>query len=466
MCIFMMRHFSICFMSFFFLLPAEATQVVFVNGSGDDRSRILTNGGDSSICRRGNPLPGLEKTRRVLGLPNCTEVAVPESELANEIDLLILVDDRQGIDDDLTDRIDSFDGEMLTCSTSGPRKRIYPNYVVANGEENQLRALIVGEEMIDTYFSETNSDQPWLNYIRRIIQRRQGIDASPDSGPYSPAISSNAANGIPIGKGLFQNRPLHRLVPNRYRPNKMDHMANQFHDNGLNWFAISAPVGGKCEGRLYTEFIRFGHPTFQTYIWRLNQSDNIEQQIGEMIRAVKNTGSQGMIIDIEGQDFRNQAAQARELYSVARDKATEFSNSIEGWPISVGITVIGDSRIKAYLNEEDLREADFLMPQIYNRADALPARTIQTRINFWVTAFSESKVIPLAGAHHCDLRPIPANPYNCENERPKNSTEFENAISQFRDFNLATIGWWRYGSVENGNHWQKIRDFEVSAANQ
>ena len=182
-----------------------------------------------------------------------------------------------------------------------------------------------------------------------------------------------------------------------------------------------------------------------------------------MIRAVKNTGSQGFIIDIEGQAFRRHAAEARVLYQRAREKAAEFAQAPGGWPLSVGITVIGFPRMAPYLNEEDLRAADFIMPQIYNRADNLSSRNIQSRIDYWTTTFAERTVIPLAGAHHCD--PSEAE-MGCGSERPKNEAEFESSVAPFRDRNFSAIGWWRYGSVENGDHWQQIRDFELNIGPQ
>lgn len=455
----MINLLRVCVVGIILISPiVSALDFVFINGREGGEPRYITASNDPSLCQRSDRLNGLDMTRKVLGALNCHGERIEGFEYADDIDLVILVDDLRGVDDSLLERIDSVEGEILVCSSSGARKRIYPSYLVLrNGDSQFLKTLIVGEQMIDTYFSETRNEEPWSSYLSQIIARRQGHDAAPDNGSYSPSISGSAANGIPTGKGLFQNRALNRLVNDRYKPYKMDHFASRFHDYGLNWFALSASVGEKCEGRLYTEFIRFGHPTFQTFIWGLNSADEIDEQIDQMIRAVRNTGSQGFMIDIEGQAFRNHSDEARQLYARAREKAVEFESSPGGWQVSVGITIIGFPRIVRYLSEDDLNSADFIMPQIYNRADNLSSTAIQSRINFWRSTFNQNKVIPLAGAHHCNTS---QTEMGCSSERAKNSSEFENTIAPFQAASLNAIGWWRYGSIEQGNHWQKIADFQ------
>lgn len=443
-------------------LDTFAASLVFVNGQSDGDSTQVVADLNSILCRTGNSPVGLEKTRKVLGLANCNDNSPQPSELLDEIDLVVLVDDRRGVSSDLNDRIDSVDGEVLTCSSSGPRRRVYPSYFSMSNESSGLRVLIVGEEMIKTYFSDTNDDEPWFRHLQKIILQAQGVGASADSGEFSPSISTDAANGIPAGKGLFQNRPLNRLVNNRYRPYKMDHMASRFRDNDINWFALSAPVAEKCEGKLYNQYLRFGKPNFQTFIWMLNHADNIESQIDQMIRAVRNTRASGIIIDIEGQAFSRHRDEARELYRVAREKANEFSRSQQGWPITVGITVIGFPNTAPYVNEDDLNSADFIMPQIYNRADKLSNNNLNRRLTHWTTAFTGKPVIPLAGAHHC--APITGE-MGCNSERAKSPEEFETSISPFRNYPLSSIGWWRYGSVENGDHWGRIRSFSLNTRN-
>ena len=487
------------------LPTASAMSVSFINGTGDGTPQAIEQGDSPSICRAGNRLASLDKTRQVLGEPSCQNEASETPEFASDIDVLILVDDTRGVDDNIRERIDAIEGRVLTCSTAGSRKRVYPSFIELDNGGDQLRALLVGAAMLDLYFSETSATEPLSEYLEQIIMRSQGLDAPADSGQYSPSISPFAANGVPAGKGLFQTRALNTLVDNQYKPYKMGHMADHFHDSGLNWFAVSSNVGGKCEGRLYTEYLNFGHPNFQIFIWRLNETvarqtalresrlrqraahieagnnelaervvintvQTLEQQVDEMIQAAKNTKAKGIIIDIEG-SFTGHRDDAIALYELARQKTQEFAQQAHGWPLSVGITMIGFQRLSAYLDDGILRAADFIMPQIYNKQDRFTDEFIQRRINFWDSGFADQTVIPIIGAHHCDTTETEAQ---CPNERSKNAQEFAFMTRHFSTPLRPSVGWWRYGSIEAGNaseqgehgHWQQLADFPIASETQ
>lgn len=445
----------------FFSINSFAIQVLFVPANGE--GQILDDSGQHpELCRQANSLPGLNLTRQLVGVPGCNGVESAASTVAalrDEIDLLVLVNDTRGIEDDLQQRIDSADGERLLCE-SVSRSYAFPAYFQLRGDQ-ALRVLFVGEKIYNSYFTETADSAPWQQFLIKLVQRAQSTDAPADSG-LSPSVHARAANNIPLGKGLFQNRALRDLVHDRYKPYKMDHMAQRFHDHELNWFAMSANVAGKCEGRLYAEFIRFGHPNFQFFIWSLNNASNISGQIDEMLAAAKSVQANGIVIDIEGQAFRSHAAAARELYRVGREKVNEYSSQPGNQPLSLGVTVIGFSPMANYLNMDDLAAADFVMPQIYNREDNLSATEMDRRIDYWLTTFSEhTKVVLVAGAHHCDIDPEHRE-QSCSSERAKNATEFDNTAAYFRGKARDAIGWWRYGSIESGNHWQRVRDFDLT----
>jgi hypothetical protein len=261
---------------------------------------------------------------------------------------------------------------------------------------------------------------------------------------------------------LFQNRALRDLVNDSYKPYKMDHMAQRFHEHGLNWFAISANVAGKCEGRLYAEYIRFGHPNFQFFIWQLNNANDIDAQLNGMLDAAKSVQANGIIIDIEGQAFRTHAAEARELYRSAREKVSQYSAQEGNQTLSLGVTVIGFPNLPGYVSEDDLKAADFLLPQIYNREDNLSASNMAGRINYWLDTFSpHTKVVLLAGAHHCDVDPEHRE-QSCSSERAKTASEFDSVAASFIDKARNAIGWWRYGNIESGDHWERVRDFNLN----
>lgn len=435
-------------------------QVLFVPASGE--GQILDGTGQhAELCRQPNSLPGLNLTRQLVGAPGCDGAvsAAAIAELRDEIDLLVLVNDTGGLNTDLRTRIDSAEGERLLCESVN-HFYAFPAYFQLRGD-SALRVLYVGEKMYNSYFAETADSEPWRQFLGKLVQRAQNTDASADSA-LSPSVHSRAANNIPLGKGLFQNRALRDLVHDRYKPYKMDHMAQRFHNHGLNWFAMSANVAGKCEGRLYAEFIRFGHPDFQFFIWSLNSANDINNQIDEMLAAAKNVQANGIVIDIEGQAFRTHAAAARELYRIAREKVTEYSAQAGNQPISLGITVIGFDHLVNYLNQDDLQAADFLMPQIYNREDNLSASAMNSRIDYWLDTYSaHTKVVLVAGAHHCDIDPAQRE-QSCSSERAKNATEFDTTAAYFREKARAAIGWWRYGSIESGNHWERVRDFNLN----
>ena len=438
-----------------------ATEVIYIPAAQRGAEPVLRyvpeDGRDPDLCRTTRPLPGLNMTRELLGVPGCAVGDVATTSLGELVDVVILVDDTRPLSDAVNGRINSMPGRSLTCAM-GSGRRVYPSYVVFENAGGPMRILIVGEAMIAAYFREPPvTSEPWMRHLTRIMQRQSGADASPDSGR-SPSIDSFAANGIPSGKGLFNLRTLSDLVHDRHKPYKMDHMASRFHDNGLNWFALAAGVAEKCDGGLYTEYLRFGHPNFQTFVWTLNVPGDIDDQLDLMIRGARNVRAAGLIIDIEGA-FRGHAAEARQLYSKAREKAAAFEASVGGWPLTVGITVIGfeSEALQPFVNADDLLNADYIMPQIYNRKDNLSEASIRARIRVWETTGRGQHVISLAGAHHCE-----GAGNACGGTRPKSEAEFEESAAPFRETPRRSIGWWTYGFVDMGNHWSTIRNFAVA----
>ena len=435
---------------------SHAIEVLFVPRTGE--SRLLSESEqDSDLCRTRNPLPGLQLTGRLFGMDLCGSGGETRGNLDTQIDLLVLVDDLNGLNSEVHQRLDSIDRERLSCRSSS-RHYAFPNYFYLQGETS-LRVLVVGEKIFGSYFSETPATEPWQQYLIKVIDHGAGSDASPDSGT-SPSVSSRAANNIPVGKGLFQQSAMHNLVSNRYKPYKMDHMASRMHDNGMNWFALTSRVASMCEGRLYTEFIRFNHPNFQFFIWQLNTPTNMEAQVDDMLAAARNIQANGIIIDIEGENsFRGHAAQAREFYQIARRKVSEYSAQEGNQELSMGYTTVGHRQLPPWVNIEDVRASDFLMPQIYNNEDSFSTAEINRRIDFWLNPHPRNSAPPadgfpkpvvlVAGAHH--------NP----GSRPKTAEEFEHSTGPFAGKAQGAIGWWRYGVIESGNHWQRVREFPL-----
>ena len=129
--------------------------------------------------------------------------------------------------------------------------------------------------------------------------------------------------------------------------------------------------------------------------------------------------------------------------------------------------MIGFHQLVPYLDVDILREADFIMPQIYNKQDQFTDEFIQRRINFWDSEFTDQIVIPIIGAHHCDTTGEEAQ---CPNERSKNPQEFAFMTRHFSSPLRPSVGWWRYGSIEEGKaseqgehgHWQRLADFPIA----
>ena len=248
------------------------------------------------------------------------------------------------------------------------------------------------------------------------------------------------------------------------------------------------------------EFLRFGNPNFQLFIWELNGPESLNEQVDRMVEAAQLLRAQGVVLDLEG-SFNGKGDEAVELYTKMREKVRQFGQQDGGWPLTLGVTVIGFCPNATFLNATHpilgksiidlmLEDADFVMPQVYNKLDNFSDREFRGRINFWdrlgrgqrfsgeqrrqhsrsdicfgadvVPAESSEHTVPivfLAGAHHCDADRGEAQ---CGGERPKTAEEFEHCTGFFRTETRSAIGWWRYGSVARGDLWAQIRDFPVS----
>ncbi len=382
-------------------------------------------------------MPGLRAAAEALELELCDGV-----ERRNELpgfDYVFLVDDR-----DPTPELLELLGDSVRDRDG--RRLVSPSRTV---DGHAVRALVVGEAAA----ALAPSDAAWIDEVR------------------------NAANwahlwrlGIPRGKGIFFQRTITgveaRAVlaaveageePSFAFLGSPSDFVTRLREAGIQWVAWPTHYHPRDTYVPLTEdqiealgpYLEALHAAeIDIFAWRgaPEHGNAIRRQVEELVEGALHLDATGIILDPEAHFSRNRA-RSEALMTAARELA-------EPRNLSVGVTSLGRPQIPlaAFI------DADYGLPQIYDRCDTAPAAYPPDSVRRW-SEDTHFPVVPISGAHHC--APVTcAENRRCSDARAKTEAEMRQLIAE-TPITDGAMAWWSWRWLKSGNHFELLGEVDL-----